>query len=50
MLHVFEEKDPNPLVSRDSLTFSPYLSQSFDWDILEFFRGFSGLFPTTPPG
>ncbi|HEX5759194.1 MAG TPA: hypothetical protein VF121_08370 [Thermoanaerobaculia bacterium] len=47
---VFEERDPNPLVNRDSLTFAPYISLSFDWDILEFFKGFSGLFPTQPPG
>ena len=43
---VFEERDPNPLIQDESLTFAPYLSLSFDWDVLEFFKGFSGLFPS----
>ncbi len=46
---VFEESDPNPLLQDESLTFSPYLSLSFDWDVLSFFRGFGTIFGN-PPG
>ena len=30
---VFKKKDPNPLIETESLTFTPYFSLSFDWDI-----------------
>ncbi len=47
---VFEKLDPNPLLKGKSLTYSPYLSLSFDWDILGFFKNFSGIFGINNPG
>jgi|GEM_PF-3334770 len=44
---VFNEQDPNPLIDEESVTVSPYLSLSFDVDVLSFFKQFSGLFPNT---
>ncbi len=42
---IFDERDPNPLLTDEEVTYSPYLSLSFDWDILGFFRSLSGVFP-----
>jgi hypothetical protein len=41
---LFEAEDPNPLVETWDLTTSYYLSLSFDWDVLGFFRNFGPIF------
>ena len=41
---LFEGDDPNPLIEDFSLTTSYYVSISFDWDVLSFFRNFGTLF------
>lgn len=41
---IFIEKDPNPLVDDESLTGSPFLSLSFDVDILPALTGLGGAF------
>jgi hypothetical protein len=45
---IFNKLDRNPLLGGKKLTYSLYVSLSFDWDILSFFRGFGAIFPSTP--
>ncbi len=40
---VFKEKDPNPLIDETSLTYTPYVSISFDWDIRSTFSKWFGF-------
>lgn len=46
---IFEERDPNPLLSSESVAYSPYVSLSFDFDVLSFFRGFSAILGNPAP-
>lgn len=46
---IFEESNPSPLLSSESTTYSPYVSLSFDIDVLSFFRGFAGVFGNPAP-
>ena len=46
---VFEEQNPNPLLSSASTTYSPYVSLSFDIDVLSLFRGFAAVFGNPAP-
>jgi hypothetical protein len=41
---LFEAEDPNPLIESWDLTTSYYVSLSFDWDVLGFFRDFGPIF------
>ncbi|HVT15290.1 MAG TPA: hypothetical protein VHQ90_03785 [Thermoanaerobaculia bacterium] len=41
---IFHRESPNPLITRETLTSSPYISLSIDWDILSAFRGFGKIF------
>jgi hypothetical protein len=41
---VFKERDPNPLVDDDSVAVSPFLSMSFDVDVVPFLTGLGNVF------
>jgi hypothetical protein len=44
---VFLEIDPNPLVDDDSVAVTPFLSLSFDIDVVPTLQGIGGLFNPT---
>lgn len=46
---IFEELNPNPLLGGESVTYSPYVSLSFDIDVLSFFRGFAAILGNPAP-
>lgn len=46
---VFLETDPNPLVNDDTVAVTPFLSLSFDIDVVPALQGIGGLFKTGSP-
>ncbi len=46
---IFKDEDPNPLITEESLAWSPYVSISIDWNLRKIFARFGGALNLTDP-
>ena len=46
---VFKDEDPNPLITEEQLSWSPYVSLSIDWNLRKIFARFGGALNLTEP-
>lgn len=46
---IFKDEDPNPLITEESLAWSPYVSISIDWNLRKILARFGGALNLTDP-